>query len=86
MLPSFFGVFFLFFVYCWYICLVTGTLKRVLAFPGEFVNDPDHPPIPVEQFAKHVIKLHKSDDRGYMIEYNVIILSFAVSVVLIATL
>ncbi|XP_015770119.1 PREDICTED: receptor-type tyrosine-protein phosphatase delta-like [Acropora digitifera] len=39
--------------------------KKVLAVPAE-----DYPPIPVEQFAKHVAKLHKSDDRGYMIEFN----------------
>ena len=51
--------------------LISGSKKKVLAVPGEMINDADHPPIPVEQFAKHVAKLHKSDDRGYMIEYNV---------------
>ncbi|XP_067041211.1 receptor-type tyrosine-protein phosphatase S-like isoform X4 [Acropora muricata] len=45
--------------------LISGSKKKVLAVPAE-----DYPPIPVEQFAKHVAKLHKSDDRGYMIEFN----------------
>ncbi|KAL9973643.1 hypothetical protein ACROYT_G020124 [Oculina patagonica] len=44
--------------------------KKLLAAPGEVTNDADHPPIPVEQFGKHVTKMHKSDDRGFMIEYN----------------
>ena len=51
--------------------LLSGGKRKVLAVPGEVINDADHPPIPVDQFAKHVAKLHKSDDRGYMIEYNV---------------
>ena len=50
---------------------VSGAKKKLLAAPGELINDADHPPIPVEQFAKHVMKMHKSDDRGFMIEYNV---------------
>ena len=49
---------------------VSGTKKKLLAAPGEVVNDADHPPIPVDQFGKHVTKMHKSDDRGFMIEYN----------------
>ena len=48
----------------------------MLAAPGEVINDADHPPVPVEQLAKHVNKLHKSDDRGYMIEYNVMLFLF----------
>ena len=50
---------------------VSGTKKKLLAAPGEVINDADHPPIPVDQFGKHVTKMHKSDDRGFMIEYNV---------------
>ena len=57
-------------------CCVSGFKKKVLVVPGEFINDADHPPVPVEQLAKHVNKLHKSDDRGYMIEYNVMPLLF----------
>lgn len=33
--------------------------------------DPNHPPVPTTGFAKYVGKLHKSDDRGFMIQYNV---------------
>ncbi|KAK3696715.1 hypothetical protein QZH41_013070, partial [Actinostola sp. cb2023] len=44
--------------------------KRPMSVPGEVTNDPEHPPIVMENFAKHVHKLHKSDDRGFMIEYN----------------
>lgn len=33
--------------------------------------DPNHPPVPTSGFAKYVGKLHKSDDRGFMIQYNV---------------
>jgi hypothetical protein len=33
--------------------------------------DPNHPPVPTAGFAKYVGKLHKSDDRGFMIQYNV---------------
>lgn len=55
---------------------VSGTKKKLLAAPGEITNDADHPPIPVEQFGKHVTKMHKSDDRGFMIEYNASIVSF----------
>ena len=50
---------------------VSDTKKKLLAAPGEVINDADHPPIPVDQFGKHVTKMHKSDDRGFMIEYNV---------------
>ena len=57
------------------LAFVSGGKKKMLAAPGEVTNDADHPPIPVEQFGRHVVKLHKSDDRGYMIEYNVIIIS-----------
>lgn len=55
---------------------IAGTKKKLLAAPGEVINDADHPPVLVDQLAKHVAKLHKSDDRGYMIEYNVIIIIF----------
>lgn len=55
---------------------IAGTKKKLLAAPGEVINDADHPPVLVDQLAKHVAKLHKSDDRGYMIEYNVIIIVF----------
>lgn len=48
-----------------------GVKKRPSSFTGEPGSDPDHPPIAVDHFAKHVSKLHKSDDRGFMIEYNV---------------
>lgn len=56
---------------------VSGTKKKLLAAPGEIINDADHPPIPVDQFGKHVTKMHKSDDRGFMIEYNASIVSLA---------
>lgn len=42
-----------------------------MSIPGEVTDDPEHPPINADQFAKHVAKLHKSDDRGFMIDYNV---------------
>ena len=32
--------------------------------------DPNHPPVSTSGFAKFVGKLHKSDDRGFMIQYN----------------
>ncbi|XP_028408092.1 receptor-type tyrosine-protein phosphatase S-like [Dendronephthya gigantea] len=32
--------------------------------------DPNHPPVATTAFAKYVGKLHKSDDRGFMIQYN----------------
>lgn len=56
---------------------VSGTKKKLLAAPGEIINDADHPPIPVDQFGKHVTKMHKSDDRGFMIEYNASIVLLA---------
>ena len=38
--------------------------------------DPNHPPVSTAGFAKYVGKLHKSDDRGFMIQYNVMYLIF----------
>ena len=65
---------------------VSGTKKKLLAAPGEVINDADHPPIPVDQFGKHVTKMHKSDDRGFMIEYNVSIVLFPLLSLLILPL
>ena len=45
--------------------------KRSISKPSDVTDDPGHPPISADNFAKHVNKLHKSDDRGFMIEYNV---------------
>ena len=64
----------------------SGAKKKLLAAPGEVINDADHPPIPVDQFGKHVTKMHKSDDRGFMIEYNASIVLFPLQPLLILPL
>ena len=45
--------------------------KRKSGQVEDGLPDPNHPPVPTAGFAKYVGKLHKSDDRGFMIQYNV---------------
>ncbi|XP_046853383.1 receptor-type tyrosine-protein phosphatase delta-like isoform X2 [Xenia sp. Carnegie-2017] len=47
-----------------------GNGKRKNSQVEDGTPDPNHPPIHVSGFAKYVGKLHKSDDRGFMIQYN----------------
>ena len=49
--------------------LVVGKRKSGQVEDGQ--PDPNHPPVSTSGFAKFVGKLHKSDDRGFMIQYNV---------------
>ena len=53
-------------------CFVLRLGKQKRSSVEDGVPDPNHPPVPTATFAKHVAKLHKSDDRGFMIQYNVI--------------
>ncbi|CAB4018698.1 partial [Paramuricea clavata] len=47
-----------------------GHGKRKSGQVEDGIPDPNHPPVPTAGFAKYVGKLHKSDDRGFMIQYN----------------
>eukprot|EP00794_Sanderia_malayensis_P001275 gene1275-1406_t len=44
--------------------------QRPASLTGDFPLHPDHPPIGVTNYIKHVAKLHRGDNNGFRAEYN----------------